>query len=99
MRWKKYCLKKRLYKTVQIVVMGFLAGGLFGLRRAQAVLVIDDADPAFKSLVVHEVSAMREGKRGVVCEALVSRIEASSATTTIRPVTKDETTWHPNDRR
>jgi len=67
------------------------------LPNAFAVLIVDPADPQFHTLVTNEIKLMQEGKRGLVCQALIEKIEHSSATTTIAPLTRDEKTWHPND--
>lgn len=66
---------------------------------ATAKISVDPTDPTFMAQVEKELDLMRSGKRGVVSEELVRRLDESSATTTIKPVTKDERTWHPNDRR
>jgi hypothetical protein len=42
---------------------------------------------------------MRTGSRGIVCQALIERLDGAPAMTIIRPVTEDEATWHPNDKR
>src|SRR5258706_12783065 len=75
----------------------FLA--LNSLVKSHAFLVVSDADPYFSTLVNKEIKLMREGKRGVVCKTLMDRIDRSSTTTTIEPLTRDEKTWHPNDRK
>jgi hypothetical protein len=77
--------------------LGFFLIGRFS--SLWAGIVIDDVDPEFKANVVAELNLMREGKRGIVCQELVERIELSSAIASIRPVTKDEKTWHPNDSK
>lgn len=66
---------------------------------AQAAVEIDGKDEAFSSAVSRELDRMRSGKRGMISQTLLERLDASTATTTIRPVTADEETWHPNDRK
>jgi hypothetical protein len=69
----------------------FLACPLF------SAIEVSDEIPIFKTLVENELGLMREGKRGVVCQVLIERLDQSSSTTTIKPLTKDENSWHPND--
>src|SRR5690242_1148746 len=84
-------MKKRIF-----LIFGFvLALPQFGWTEIQ----IDSADPNFQSQVTTELDLMRQGKRGIVCQVLVDRLDNSQANTTIKPVTKDENTWHPNDRK
>lgn len=63
----------------------------------QAILRVDSADPAFATLAENEIEAMRSGKRGLVPRTLIERLQAERATTTIHPLTSDESNWHPND--
>src|ERR1044071_2538696 len=79
------------------LLLFFMAATLPGLVRAE--IEIDSSDVEFSSHVTTELDLMRQGKRGVVCQTLVDRLNHSQATTTIKPVTKDERTWHPNDRK
>lgn len=65
---------------------------------SRAVLVVE-GDPSFRQLVDRELQLMRDGKRGVVCQKLVEQLDTASPQTIIRPITKDESTWHPNDRK
>lgn len=90
---------KQIVISMRFLPLGFVAFLTLGLGGLHAVLKIDESDPQFYSLVLKEVTLMRQGERGVVCQTLIDRIDASTATTTIRPVTSDETTWHPNDRK
>lgn len=62
-------------------------------------IVVDSSDGQFSRFVEKELSLMRDSKRGVVCQELVRRLDSATATTTIKPITKDEGTWHPNDRK
>jgi len=86
----------RRFSVVSFVLLSL---NLIFLRHAWGALQIDDSDPSFQALVQKEIDLMKEGKRGLACQVLVDRLEKSSATTTIKPVTSDETTWHPNDRK
>lgn len=49
--------------------------------------------------MAREIDVMRSGKRGVVSRVLIERLEIAQATTTIKPLTRNEETWHPNDNR
>jgi hypothetical protein len=62
-------------------------------------VLVDDSDPIFSSYVRDELSAMRGGKRGIVCQVLLKRLDEATTTTMIKPITREESTWHPNDRR
>jgi hypothetical protein len=66
---------------------------------AQAHISIDSTDPQFEANVQKELTLMRNGKRGIVSQELVHRLDEASAPTVISPVTSDERTWHPNDRK
>lgn len=66
---------------------------------ASAAVEIDRQDEAFLASVSKELQAMRTGSRGIACQALIERLDGSPAMTIIRPVTEDETTWHPNDKK
>lgn len=77
----------------------FTALMIYVTANVQAVLVVDSTDPDFERLVSTELLFIKERKRGLACQILLERLQAASATVTIKPVTKDENTWHPNDRR
>ena len=64
---------------------------------ARAILRVDPSNPTFAANAQKEIEAMRSGKRGIVCQALIERLDVATATTTVRPLTSDESTWHPND--
>ena len=66
---------------------------------AMAAVEIDRQDEAFLASVSKELQAMRVGARGVACQALVERLDGSMVMTHIRPVTEDEASWHPNDKK
>jgi hypothetical protein len=90
-------LLKLFAKSTRLVVVG--AAVLLAVIPAHAVLTVDATDPAFARLATQEIEAMRSGQRGLVCQSLIARIDRSSATTTVRPITSDESTWHPNDQK
>lgn len=86
-------------KTTRFISLYFLFWTLlFPVLRVQALVVIE-GDEAFQTKLKKEWELMKEGKRGIVSKTLIEKLEASSSTTTIRPVTQDEETWHPNDRK
>ncbi|OVE78332.1 hypothetical protein BVX98_00570 [bacterium F11] len=62
-------------------------------------ILIDTSDQEFFSMVQKEINSMREGKRGVVCQKLIEDLDVSLSTTIVRPLTRDDRTWHPNDHR
>lgn len=78
-----------------------MSGGLLltAALPAKTQLIVDDSDPQFFSDTNRELQVMRAGGRGLVCKEVVSRLDASSVDTHIKPVTQDEKTWHPNDRK
>jgi hypothetical protein len=82
-------------KTFLLVILGLLWAPV----TVHAAIEIDRQDAAFYKFVSAELDAMREGKRGPICAALVERLDLSTATTIIAPVTSDESTWHPNDKK
>ncbi len=86
MRILRHCFSTLLFSLILCV-------------KSHAVLTVDDSDPHFESFVIQELNNMRDGKRGIVCQILIQRIDESSSTTTIKPLTQDENTWHPNDRK
>ena len=90
---------KCIEMAMRIYILSTLAFLMVGVLPAGAVLIVDSSDPSFHSLVVQEVDHMKKGDRGVACQILIERVEGSTVTTTIRPLTKDESTWHPNDRK
>ena len=61
--------------------------------------IIMEGDEAFQTKLNKELNLMRNGDRGPVCRELLRRLDTSFSTTTIRPITSDEETWHPNDRK
>lgn len=69
-----------------------LRGGMAGYR-------IDQSDPEFATMVENELDRLRRGDRGLACQQLARRFDMASATTTITPLTREESTWHPNDRK
>lgn len=92
---------KLSFIRMEIALAGLLSFMIVlgGKSSAVGALVIDASDPVFQENVQKEISLIRSGKRGIAPQELLDRIESSEATTTIRPITADETTWHPNDRR
>jgi len=62
-----------------------------------AVILVDHSDAQFADLAEAELKKMRMGERGLVSQSLVEQLDVSATTTTIRALTKDEETWHPND--
>jgi len=64
-----------------------------------AEVQVDNNDPQFEALVLQELEKMREGSRGRVCRILIERLDGAPADTLIKPLTRDESTWHPNDRK
>ncbi|MBV9080565.1 MAG: hypothetical protein JO102_05540 [Elusimicrobia bacterium] len=88
-------------KTHRIIGSILLAISICFLCRpsAPAAIVVDQADPSFQAHVNQELDALRSGRRGIVCKTLIQRLDVATATTTIRPLTSDESTWHPNDPR
>ncbi len=85
-----------IYQAISLLLTAGLL--LFGAPVFAAV-EIDEQNPSFAENVIKELILMREGKRGVVCAELVNRLDQSQSVTTIRPITPDEKTWHPNDRK
>jgi hypothetical protein len=80
----------------------FFFAGLISLglaRLASAQIIVDTSDSVFLANVNKELDSMREGTRGLVMKELLRRLDEGKAITTISPVTADERTWHPNDRR
>ncbi len=82
-------------KTLRVFLVTFLLGP----AAAMAAVEIDRNDEVFYNWASKELDAMRSGKRGLVPQTLVERLDGAAATTTVRPVTSDEETWHPNDRK
>lgn len=80
-------------------IAGFLFLLVTAITPAAAVLRVDQADPVFATNTLKELDAMRSGKRGIVCQSLIARLDVATATTTVKPLTSDEATWHPNDRK
>lgn len=81
-----------------------LAAGLGLLSLAfvsalKAEVIVEGESPVFQNQVLAELNAMRQGKRGLVCRTLIETLDTTQSTTTIREITKDESTWHFNDRR
>jgi hypothetical protein len=86
------------YRPILLIV-GFVASlGAFA-RPAFAGLVVDPANAPFAALAQAEITAMAEGRRGPVSAELIRRFSEIETTTTIKPLTLDEETWHPNDRK
>lgn len=75
-----------------------LIWGVF-LVPGQAGIRVDQSDPQFFKNVTRELDIMRAGKRGIVGKTMMERMDLAVATTTIKPITRDENTWHPNDTR
>lgn len=65
----------------------------------RAAIEIDQSDNSFYINVKDEIKKMKTGARGLACKALVEQMEAASANILIRPLTRDENTWHPNDKK
>jgi hypothetical protein len=86
----RFDLKTRVVFALALVIASL---------NVRAALLVDQSDQAFAQLVEAELDAMRSGHRGVVSQELISRLETAVATTTIKAITSDEATWHPNDRR
>ncbi len=85
----------RLFKSFLAASVFFGSGSVPVLAKVQ----IDPDNSTFAAQVLTELNLMREGKRGVACEVLVRRLDESEALVTIEPITSDEKTWHPNDRK
>jgi hypothetical protein len=80
-------------RFTSIMVFALLPLRVFGQ------ISIESQSPEFTNHVQKELSLMREGKRGIACAELIRRLDESSAPTVIKPITGDESTWHPNDRK
>lgn len=89
---RNQCEKSKRF--LSLIIMTTLLG-----VPAHAKLIIEAGDTQFYSQVSQEIAKMREGARGLACQILIQRIEEADATVTIKEVTSDEKTWHPNDRR
>jgi hypothetical protein len=83
----------REMKVFLLLIWGILTVASNG----KAAVRVDEADVEFKILVDNELEAMRTGKRGLVCQTMVERMDKLTVDTTIKPITNDEKTWHPND--
>ncbi len=66
---------------------------------SRAAVQIDSTDADFTKKVQAELESMRTGTRGIAAKSLVARLDASTATTTVKVLGLDESTWHPNDHR
>jgi hypothetical protein len=82
-------------KTLRILILALFLAPV----AAMAAVEIDTTDVSFLNSVTKELDLMRAGTRGVVCKTLMERLDAAPMATIIRPVTADEQTWHPNDRK
>lgn len=93
-------MNKHIYKSTRIFILVTLTLSL-GMPDwiVEAGVIIDRSNKEFAAQVEKELIALREGRRGVVSLELARRLETSASTTTIRPVTLDESTWHSNDLR
>jgi len=74
-------------------LLGFVPASMWG------AIEIDRSDEAFFNAATKELTAIRDGKRGLVMQTLVERLDQATPNTKIRAVTTDESTWHPNDRK
>jgi hypothetical protein len=87
--YKSICFFKAFYAMAFVLfIHGFLLAG-----------ISIEGDDTFRSNVTKELQSMREGKRGLVPQTLIERLDISTAATTIKPITNEEETWHPNDRK
>lgn len=68
-------------------------------RPVRGEVEVDVADPEFSRYVEAELTHLREGDRGLACQVLVDRLDKAQAVTQIKPLTRDDSTWHPNDRK
>jgi len=105
-----YQIKYVIFLTVAEILLGvsmktflfgfiILSGVFLETSPAYAEIVVDQSFLVFYSQVETELGLIRDGKRGIACQELIRRLDASPVTTTIAPITEDERTWHPNDRK
>lgn len=80
----------------KLLFMALLIGELSFVH---AEILIFNGDAQFYSQVENELESMRDGRRGIVCQELINRLDKSSAWTHIKPLTSDQQTWHHNDRK
>lgn len=83
-------------KTALLAVVLACMGGV---PFVAAEIHVEASDAEFKRLVERELNQMRAGERGLVSRTLVQALDEAPATTTIKPLTRDDLTWHPNDRK
>ncbi len=78
---------------------GIMLSLLFWSFPVHSAIEIEKTDGPFFKNVSRELDNLRSGKRGLVCKTLVERLDLAVATTTIKPLTGNDETWHPNDTR
>ena len=86
-------------KTSRILNAIFLFGVVSLMAKGLEAVLIVEGELPFQSHVINEIQLMRDGKRGVVSQSLIHKLDSCTSTTTIRSITGDEETWHPNDRK